>query len=248
VKTYCGDGVVQSVNGNGGSEVCDAGGANANSGTAACSTSCTLRTWCGDGVKQTPNSNGQTEQCDLGSGNSSTSACSTSCTVNKIYVRITSQDQTLNEYSTFPSGNNYQSNQAPNFAGPRGAANYNPCGGTIIYYSLQKLSFFSNSAGTIPINISSIGAGLTLHYRTMCTNAIGPYGGCPGGVYYTWMNDTQYVNSGNFVRLEEENTYSDIYQDPNVTGYNFCIQDGYSFTTELLNGTSLSTLKYEIIP
>jgi hypothetical protein len=61
MNAVCGDGNVRA-----GVEQCDQGAANSNTGTAACSTSCTWRSWCGDGVVQTPNSNGQSEQCDGG--------------------------------------------------------------------------------------------------------------------------------------------------------------------------------------
>jgi cysteine-rich repeat protein len=69
----CGDGFVRA-----GSEQCDLGSSNSNSGT--CNTAC-QKTICGDGIKQTPNGNGQTEQCEPPnvSGTVSLSGCSSAC-------------------------------------------------------------------------------------------------------------------------------------------------------------------------
>jgi len=88
---FCGDGVIQSNNG----EECDLGSRNGRAGER-CTSDCKKvddRTFCGDGVVQNPNDYGESEECDAGSRNGITctalygSTCSY-CNLNCINVEV----------------------------------------------------------------------------------------------------------------------------------------------------------------
>lgn len=232
--TYCGDAIYQAPNGNGQTEQCDDGNG---SNTDQCNGSCN-RTFCGDGIRQIPNGNGQSEACDNGSSNgASGGTCSSSCTISKIFVRITSNYKSYGTNSTTSTQTSYIS--------PSGYWSVNTGGQATI----SKISFFSDAAGTVPINISNISGGLIIHHRFWCSydvNGGGGSGFCtPSYGYQSWQSGTDSISSGTSAELEEKVEYYVTYPDPNAPWST--IYDAYTIDTELLNGTSLSTLKYEII-
>jgi cysteine-rich repeat protein len=248
-NAFCGDFYVRA-----GVEQCDNGTGNSNSGSAACSTSCTWRSWCGDGVVQTPNSNGGNEQCDLGSSNgASGGTCSSSCTISKVFVRITSNHGNgwYSSGASSPSGV-YISNSGsgwPTLNSGGTTSGGSTCSGDNASLQWQRISFYQNSAGTVPINISTIPGGITVHYRTKCDNFSGGnyYNDCPtgAGTYNVWSSSSQYIGSGTTMNLEEDLEYTSL--QPEINGGTWCGSDIWGYVTEVLDGTSLSTLKYEII-